>query len=89
MSVTITALPDAFQWSPADVTIGAGGTVTWSWNGNTVHDLVTEGFNAGFPDTLMKSWTGSATFPTPGTYRYYCSVHTNSRSSMRGTVTVK
>jgi len=91
MAATITALTTAFQWSPADVTIGAGGTVTWSWAGDTFHDLASSdgNFNPGFPDAPMKSWTGSVTFHSPGVYKYLCTVHTNSRTSMRGTITVR
>lgn len=63
--------------------------MTWSWSGDTFHDLSSNDFNTGFPEAPMKNWTGSVTFNSPGFYKYLCTVHTNSRSSMRGTITVK
>ena len=93
MSVTIGVPPGTTIWSPSNVTIAVGGTVTWTWSGDTFHDLVGLNFEPGFStkyhDTPQKSANISFTFTAPGTYHYECSVHTNSRTSMTGEVIVK
>jgi len=73
-------------FSPKDITITQGDSVTWT-NGGGVHDVT-------FEDGLFKQpsppsaliWTVSRTFDTPGTYLYYCSVHRS--LGMTGSVVV-
>lgn len=72
-----------FAFTPADLDIPAGTTVTWT-NLDSVAHTVT-GDNGG-PDsgTISPQGTYSYTFSTPGSYPYHCAPH----PYMTGTVTV-
>lgn len=81
---TVSATGTAVTWSPAQVTITAGGKVTWTWDGSLPHNVAAKD----------KSWTsGEAnnkdefvkTFDAAGTYDFLCEVH---GAGMSGTVTV-
>jgi plastocyanin len=76
-------------FTPADVTINAGETVTWTWgSGATSHSVQSTG-SPSFPSSSILSGsvaTYSNTFDTPGTYSYDCVVH---GTAMSGTVTVQ
>ena len=75
-----------FFWSPANVTIAPGGTVTWAWNEPVQpHNVAGVDFAFG-PTEITKSGAVSFTFTTPGTYHFTCEVHPD---TMRGTVTVQ
>lgn len=72
--------------NPAVDTITAGTTVTWTWTGTLPHGVR----STGTPSfTSSETHTGSgtyvATFSTPGTYKYDCSVH---GGAMTGTIVV-
>jgi plastocyanin len=77
---SVQANDDTLQWSPAEVTIKAGETVTWTWDGEPPHNVF----------STNGSWTtGTAsgfqhTFPAAGTYDYLCQFH----SGMTGRVIV-
>lgn len=72
--------------NPAVDTITAGATVTWTWTGALPHGVRSTGTPA---FTSSETHTGSgtyvATFNTPGTYKYDCSVH---GQGMTGTIVV-
>jgi plastocyanin len=86
------------SFQPANITIAAGGTVTWVHNdGSNPHIVTSNGFpgqvfacppnsseNFNSPQ-LTQGGTFTHTFPTPGTYRYHCDFH---GCTMSGTVTV-
>ena len=79
---TVSVVDDAF--TPANVAIAPGETVTWTWDAGGHNVRVTEGpvrFDSGFKDA---GGTFSKALPTEGTYRYVCDAH----SGMRGVVTV-
>ena len=63
------------RFEPANVTIPAGTTVTWTWVGG-FHDVTPTG-NPVFPaaEPLCPAECFSHTFNSPGTYLYFCSVH--------------
>jgi plastocyanin len=71
-------------FTPADITVTAGTTITWTNKDNIIHDVTsnTSLFSSG---SLANGATFSFTFNTVGTYPYICSIH----PSMVGTVTVK
>jgi plastocyanin len=77
----------AQTFSPANATIAAGGTVTWSWAGDMVHNIVSDGPQSfpGHPE-FQTEGTYAFTFTQPGTYNFHCEVHPN---TMRGTITVQ
>jgi plastocyanin len=80
-----------FSFTPANLTINAGETVTWT-NNQGFHNV--NGTQATFPNnpagfgngTANAPWTYSFTFNTPGTYQYRCDVHP---AQMQGTITVE
>ena len=74
-------------FSPASVTIAAGGTVTWQFTGSTRHNVTFSGTQppgGNIPDTDAGG-TAQRQFPTAGTYSYTCTRH----SGMNGTVVVQ
>jgi plastocyanin len=70
-------------FSPASVTVGLGGTVTWTFQDSTGHTTTSD---QGFWDSGTRS--GGATyaraFTSAGTFAYHCTIH----SMMRGKVAV-
>jgi plastocyanin len=64
-------------FSPADLSVTAGTTVTWNWaDAFAPHNVApdaTQPARSGDPVTAPHQY--SFTFDTPGTYRYYCEVH--------------
>lgn len=77
---------DNFVFKPAELTIKAGTTVTWT-NRDDIPHTVTD---AAHPPTfrspaLDTDDSTSVTFKTPGIYHYFCSLHPH----MQGTVIVQ
>ncbi|WP_245689032.1 cupredoxin domain-containing protein [Thermoleophilum album] len=70
-----------FAFSPANVTIRVGESVTWTNTDSVVHNAAGQGFRI---PLLQKGRSASFTFTRPGVYRYHCEPH----PFMRGTVTV-
>ncbi len=74
-----------FAYSPAEVTIPVGGTVTWTNDDPTAHTATGQNgadFKSG---TLDQGETFDRTFDEAGTYEYRCEFHAN----MNGTVVVE
>jgi plastocyanin len=65
---------DNFSFTPAQLTIAAGTTVTWTNQDDVPHTVVGTGgaFKSKALDTDDKF---SFTFDKPGTYAYFCGVH--------------
>jgi plastocyanin len=85
LAATVTTPGESF--SPANVTIGAGGTITWQFTGSTRHNVTFSGAQptgGNIPDTDAGG-TAQRQFPTAGTYSYSCTRH----SGMNGTVVVQ
>jgi plastocyanin len=78
------------RFDPANVTVPVGTRVTWTWVGG-FHDLNSTGAptfpGSGTPTLPPHSY--SFTFDSPGTYLYFCSVHGDPTSGMRGTIVVQ
>ncbi len=83
-------------YSPAQLTINAGDTVTFR-NAGGVHNVVSNtqifrcalgcddvGTGSGEPSSLL--WEATVAFNTPGTFGYFCDVHP---TSMTGSITVQ
>ena len=62
------------RFSPASVTVGTGGVVTWT-NTDTVPHTVTAADGSFDSDILMPGQTFSYQFDAPGTIGYRCSLH--------------
>src|SRR5437660_290923 len=62
------------EFSPKQIHINAGDTLTWVNNGQVAHTVTADDnkFDSGNIDTGK---TYSHTFTTPGTYAYYCALH--------------
>lgn len=71
------------QFSPADIQVSPGTTVTWTWAPNVADHNVT--FNDGTGSGNKSSGTFTRTFSSGGTFPYSCTLH----PGMSGTVTVK
>jgi plastocyanin len=94
-SKTVSVQNDLF--SPANTTVAAGGTVTWSWNTCT-SDPIYGGeacsphnvtFDDGAHSATQDHGTFSRTFATAGTYSYHCTLHGTATTGMRGSITVQ
>jgi plastocyanin len=85
------------QFQPSTLTVSAGTAVTFQWNDGAVqHTIFPEP-----PATIPSNPTPAAaphsyvvTFTTPGTYRYYCSIHGDAGTGgiptgMSGTIVVQ
>lgn len=76
-------------FSPSSLTVSAGTTITWTNNDSHNH-TVTSG-TSGSPDgkfdsgNIGSNGTFSYKFDTPGTYNYYCKLH----SGMTGKIIVQ
>lgn len=87
-----------FQFTPSQLTIHVGETVTWTNQGG-FHNVVADdgSFRCaagcdgnGGNGSPASSWTFSRTFTTPGTVRYYCEVHGGrGGAGMSGTILVQ
>lgn len=70
-------------FSPADLTIGAGDTVTWVNEDRMRHSA--EDLNGAFDTGLLGNGdSASLTFGSSGTFNYRCGPHRN----MRGSITI-
>jgi plastocyanin len=70
-----------YEFEPASLTVEAGATVTWVWEGRASHDVVGQGFES----SDQSSGTFRHTFEQPGRYAYECTIH----PGMEGTIVVE
>ena len=72
-----------FGFEPADLTVAAGTTVTWTNTGAATHTVK---WGDGTPEStgLTAGATYQRTFDTAGSFPYVCGIH----GSMSGTITV-
>ncbi|MGE5297775.1 MAG: plastocyanin/azurin family copper-binding protein [Acidobacteriaceae bacterium] len=86
-SISSVTIGDDF-FTPQNISIPAGTTVTWANSGTMAHTVTADNgsFNSG---TLNPGMSFSETFPTPGTFPYYCQFHgARGGIGMSGMVTV-
>jgi len=70
-------------FTPANIVVAVGTTVTWTWSPNvTTHNVV---FSDGNKSPDQATGTFSRTFSAAGTFNYSCTLH----SGMNGTVKVQ
>lgn len=82
------------SFSPSNLTVAAGATVTWRNGDAAVHTVTSatgspETFNSG---NVTPGGSYSRPFPNAGTYPYYCLFHGVNEtppSGMSGTITVQ
>lgn len=70
------------QFVNNSVRVLEGGTVTWTWQGNNLHNVT---FQGGQASETQTDGTFEREFPTAGVFSYMCTVH---GAAMSGTVTV-
>jgi plastocyanin len=73
------------KFDPANVTIDAGQTVTWTNDDSVGHDVTGDDFKSGDAGAMQNGDTFEHTFDAAGTFDYVCSVH----PGMEGSVTVE
>ena len=71
-----------FAFEPETTEIAAGDTITWTNDGETIHNVKGKGF---FSEAINPGETYEHEFKKPGTYDYLCNLHPD---QMRGTVEV-
>ena len=74
---------DNFTFSPQQLTVKAGTKVTWSNHDDIPHTVASPPTFRSKPMDSEDSY--SFTFTTPGTYKYFCSLHPH----MTGTIVVE
>ena len=70
-----------FAFSPSELTVAKGTTVTWTNKDSVVHTVTSGSFGSGM---IQNGGSYSYTFNDSGTYVYHCIIH----PSMRGSITV-
>jgi plastocyanin len=85
-SKQITVVIDNFNFTPRDLSISAGDTVTWINRDDVPHTATSNDDPAAFDSKALDTDDKySFTFARPGTYKYYCKVHPH----MTGSVVVR
>lgn len=74
-------------FTPSQITVAKGGTVTWTNNDTTTHTVEDDLSNVGGPASgdIPPGGKYSFTFNKTGSFQYHCRIH----PSMRGTIVVK
>jgi plastocyanin len=62
-----------YKFVPKKVTIKKGGTVNWSWNSNTIHNVTFT--KLGKHSKTVAKGSYRLTFKHKGTFKYLCTVH--------------
>jgi plastocyanin len=75
------------MFTPSQISVAVGGTVTWTNNDTTAHTVVDDLSNVDGPNSgdIAPGQSYSFKFTKAGSYQYHCSIH----PSMRGTIVVK
>lgn len=67
---------DDFAFAPRALIVAPGTTVTWTNRDEEIHTVVSaDGHKAFKSPPLDTGDSFTVTFTTPGTYRYFCSIH--------------
>jgi plastocyanin len=77
---------DNFKFTPSALSVSVGDTITWVNRDDVPHTATSKDDPAAFDSKALDTDDKfSFTFTKPGTYKYYCKVHTH----MTGSITVK
>jgi plastocyanin len=76
---------DNFTFSPQQLTVKAGATVTWTNKDDIPHGIAATGKTFKRSAAMDTDDNYSFTFTTPGTYQYFCYIHPH----MTGTIVVE
>jgi plastocyanin len=74
---------DTFRFEPGDITVKAGETVLWKWNGDDKHSVTSDTgvFDSGELKGRGKEWKFK--FTRGGDYPYSCTPHSNMTGMVR------
>ena len=84
-STTTAVSIDNFTFTPQQLTVKAGTTVTWTNKDDIPHGIAATGNAFTKSKALDTDDSYSFTFTTPGTYQYFCYIHPH----MTGTIVVE
>ncbi len=70
-----------FEYFPRDLTVKAGASVTWTNRDNVPHNATDNG-HSWETETLHENDSGTLTFPDPGEYTYYCTIHPSMKAKL-------
>jgi plastocyanin len=73
-------------FDPASTTVAPGTTVTWTWTGNSTHNVTFANTQLSGSGDKSNGSTFAKKFDTVGSFAYQCTIH---GSSMSGTIIVK
>ena len=74
-------------FTPPDILVSTGATVTWTWGGNVGHNVTFASSAVSAPSATQTTGTFQVLMPTtPAVYNYQCTIHP---TQMNGTVTVQ
>lgn len=73
------------MFTPSQVTVVKGTTVTWTNNDKVSHTVVIDHGDGPHSGNISPGASFSYTFQNTGSYQYHCSIH----PSMRGTIVVQ
>lgn len=84
------------EFLPSTFSLTAGGIVTFTWGASAgphnvtpvAPNLIPASSNPPPPGTHSAPYSFDVTFPTAGTFKFYCGVHGNPDIGMHGTITV-
>jgi plastocyanin len=77
---------DNFAFTPAEITVSAGTTVTWLNRDDIPHTITDAADPRAFKSAPLDTGDSfSHMFAAPGTYHYFCSLHAH----MQGTIVVR
>jgi plastocyanin len=76
---------EGIKFTPSEVSVATGGTVTWTNNDTVGHDVTGDDFKSGDSGAMQNGDTFEFTFDKAGSFDYVCTVH----PGMKGTVTVE
>lgn len=68
---------NGFAFSPQELTIKTGETVTWINKDNVKHTITSDSGSELSSEMLSNSQTYSHIFNTKGTFNYHCSLHSS------------
>lgn len=80
-----TVIIQNFAFSPNNLTVKAGTTVTWINNDSTTHTVTSDNGAFQSSSNINQGTNYTFTFTKAGTYPYHCSIH----PEMKGTIVVQ
>jgi plastocyanin len=84
VNVKIVEKEGKFAFDPASLTVKVGTQVVWTNDSIAPHTVTSDTLAFNTPNNLNEHQTFMVIFTKPGTYTYYCNIHTY----MTGTITV-